>query len=110
MALLDEVGMSARAHHRPGQLSGGERQRVGLARALMGAPSILLADEPTSALDHERGHEIVALLADETHRRGIATMMVTHDTSLIELSDRVVTMQDGRLLPRPPVDAARPVP
>jgi len=95
--LLTSVGMGHRLGHRPHQLSGGERQRVGIARALMGRPALLLADEPTSALDHRRGDEIVRLLADETHRRGVASIMVTHDSAMLGHVDRVVTMEDGRL-------------
>jgi len=95
--LLDDVGMGHRADRRPHQLSGGERQRVGIARALMGEPSLLLVDEPTSALDHERGREIVELLAREAHDRGVATVMVTHDTAMLGSVDRVLTMADGRL-------------
>ena len=97
--LLGEVGMAERADRRPHQLSGGERQRVGIARALMTEPALLLVDEPTSALDHARGHEIVSLLARETHEHGVATVMVTHDRAMLEHADRVVAMEDGRLGP-----------
>lgn len=96
-ALLDEVGVGHRADRRPHQLSGGERQRVGIARALMAAPEVVLADEPTSALDHERGTEVVQLLARESHERGVATVMVTHDPVMLSWVDRVFTMEDGRL-------------
>ncbi|MEZ5144715.1 MAG: ABC transporter ATP-binding protein [Acidimicrobiales bacterium] len=96
-ALLDEVDMGHRADRRPHQLSGGERQRVGIARALMAEPAVLLVDEPTSALDHQRGAEIVELLARETHDRGVATVMVTHDTAMLDRVDRVLRMEDGRL-------------
>lgn len=99
LALLDEVGLAAKAGRRPGQLSGGERQRVGIARALMADPAVLLVDEPTSALDHQRAIDIVSLLVEETHRHRIATLMVTHDRSLARLADRVVEMRDGRLEP-----------
>ncbi len=97
LALLDEVGLAAKAGRRPGQLSGGERQRVGIARALMAEPAVLLVDEPTSALDHQRAVDIVSLLVDETHRYRIATLMVTHDRSVARFADRVVEMRDGRL-------------
>lgn len=95
--LLDVVGLGPKADRRPGQLSGGERQRVGIARALITRPEVLLVDEPTSALDHERALDVVTLLRDLTHDREIATIMVTHDLSIIDLADRVVTMLDGRL-------------
>ena len=88
-----------RADRRPHQLSGGERQRVGIARALMAEPAVLLVDEPTSALDHQRGGEIVELLARETHDRQVATVMVTHDTAVLHQVDRVLRMEDGRLGP-----------
>ncbi|MBO3743877.1 ABC transporter ATP-binding protein [Actinoplanes flavus] len=94
---LADVGMAGKAHRRPHQLSGGERQRVGIARALMGGPSLLLADEPTAALDRARSHEVVELLARETRRAGVATVMVTHDTDVLRHCDRVVEMVDGKL-------------
>lgn len=95
--LLEEVGMGDKANRRPHQLSGGERQRVGIARALMGRPAVLLVDEPTAALDRARSHEIVRLLAQETKRSDVATMMVTHDHDVLEYCDRTVRMTDGRL-------------
>ena len=97
LALLDEVGLADKAGRRPGQLSGGERQRVGIARALMAEPAVLLVDEPTSALDHQRATDIVTLLRDETRRHQSATLMVTHDRSVARLADRVIEMRDGRL-------------
>lgn len=97
--LLESVGMSHRADRRPGRLSGGERQRVGIARALMGRPSLLLVDEPTAALDRKRSHEVVELLAKETHEVGVATIMVTHDHDVLQHCDRVLEMVDGKLRP-----------
>ena len=97
--LLASVGMDHRADRRPGQLSGGERQRVGIARALMAGPSLLLVDEPTAALDRKRSHEVVELLAKETHASGVATIMVTHDHEVLRHCDRVLEMVDGRLRP-----------
>lgn len=97
--LLADVGMSHRASSRPGKLSGGERQRVGIARALVGGPDLLLVDEPTAALDRSRSHEIVQLLADESHAQGVATVMVTHDLEMLSHCDRVLEMSDGRLAP-----------
>lgn len=98
--LLEAVGMSHRANHRPATLSGGERQRIGIARALVGGPKLLLVDEPTAALDRHRSHEIVALLAEECHQIGVAGVMVTHDQDVLEHCDRIYEMVDGRLTPR----------
>lgn len=95
--LLEAVGMTHRAGKRPGKLSGGERQRVGIARALIGDPSVLLVDEPTAALDRRRSHDIVELLARETHTSGVATVIVTHDHEVLSHCDRVLEMIDGRL-------------
>jgi len=97
--LLAAVGMSHRAGHRPGQLSGGERQRVGIARALVNSPSLLLVDEPTAALDRARSHDVVRLLAEQAHASGVAVVMVTHDHDVLEHCDRVLEMIDGRLSP-----------
>lgn len=96
-ALLASVGMEHRAGHRPGELSGGERQRVGIARALVNDPTLLLVDEPTAALDRRRSHEVVRLLADRAHDSGVAVVMVTHDRDVLEHCDRILEMVDGRL-------------
>jgi putative ABC transport system ATP-binding protein len=96
-SLLDAVGLTSRAGHRPGQLSGGERQRAGIARALMNEPEILLADEPTSALDRARGLAVVELLAQQARERDVAVLMVTHDSAMLGVADRVLTMRDGWL-------------
>lgn len=97
MGLLERVGLADKAQRRPARLSGGERQRVGVARALMGAPDLLLIDEPTSALDHDRGGAIVALLREVTREQSLATVMVTHDLQHLHLVDRTVSIHDGRL-------------
>lgn len=97
--LLDDLGIGHRAHHRPNRMSSGEQQRVGLARALMSDPTVLLADEPTGALDYNRSREVVQLLADLTHERQIATVLVTHNLELTGYADRVMAMRDGRLTP-----------
>ncbi|WP_341719388.1 ABC transporter ATP-binding protein [Micromonospora sp. FIMYZ51] len=96
--LLAEVGMSHKADRRPHQLSGGERQRVGIARALVTRPQVLLVDEPTAALDRQRSQDVVALLAREAHDHGVATVMVTHDHEVLHHCDRVLEMIDGRLM------------
>ena len=95
--LLDAVGMGHKLKSRPDQLSGGERQRVGIARALVTKPTLLLVDEPTAALDRQRSQDVVELLAKETHGHGVATVMVTHDHDVLHHCDRVVEMVDGRL-------------
>lgn len=97
LALLDEVGMTHRADRRPDQLSGGERQRVGIARALMGAPQIMLVDEPTSMLDHKRGRAIVELLAARCRDHNVAALMVTHDPGMLDSANSVMHISDGRL-------------
>ncbi|GAB3528577.1 ABC transporter ATP-binding protein [Arthrobacter monumenti] len=97
LEMLDVVGLTSSANRRPHQLSGGQRQRVNIARALMGSPSVLLVDEPTAALDHDRSDSIVRLLCQITREFHVATVMVTHDTEFVALTDTVATMRDGRL-------------
>lgn len=97
LPLLEAVGMAHRAKHRPGQLSGGERQRVGIARALVTKPAVMLLDEPTAALDSARSHEVVNLLALRARDMGIATVMVTHDHGMLEQCDAIYEMNDGTL-------------
>ncbi|MCH8570269.1 ABC transporter ATP-binding protein [Nesterenkonia sp. AY15] len=96
--LLDLVGLASVANRRPHQLSGGQRQRVNIARALMGRPSVMLVDEPTSALDHERARSILELLVSTTRQFNTATVIVTHDAQMATLTDRTVTIRDGRLI------------
>jgi putative ABC transport system ATP-binding protein len=95
--LLERVGLAARSNHRPDQLSGGEMQRVAIARALMMDPPIVLADEPTGNLDSTTGVTILELIrgAVESHR---TVILVTHDSSVARVGDRVITMADGRLV------------
>lgn len=95
--LLEAVGMAHKAGNRPGTLSGGERQRVGIARALVGDPDLLLVDEPTAALDQQRSLEIVKLLASQAHDHGVGAVMVTHDHDILGHCDHVYEMVDGRL-------------
>ena len=94
--LLDYVGLSARADHRPAQLSGGEMQRVAIARALANSPRLLLADEPTGELDRSTGEQIATLL-DRVNADGTALVIVTHDDDLASRARRVLTMSDGRI-------------
>ncbi|MCC3291039.1 MULTISPECIES: ABC transporter ATP-binding protein [unclassified Arthrobacter] len=101
--LLELVGLSQSvAARRPHQLSGGQRQRVNIARALMGSPSLLLVDEPTAALDHDRSEAIVRLLVAVTREFDLGTVMVTHDTEFVPLTDDVAAMRDGRLIEHDP--------
>lgn len=96
-ALLDEVDMGHRADRRPDQMSGGERQRVGIARALVTEPELLLVDEPTSMLDHNRGHAIVELLSARCRDHNVATLMVTHDRGMLDVASTVMQISDGCL-------------
>jgi putative ABC transport system ATP-binding protein len=95
--LLEYVGLSARADHRPSQLSGGEMQRVAIARSLANRPSLLLADEPTGELDQDTGTQIAALL-DRVNADNTALVIVTHDSTLAGRARRVIQMRDGRVL------------
>lgn len=95
--LLATVGLEGLGDRKMQQLSGGQRQRVGIARALMGEPSLILADEPTAALDSDRSHEIVALLRRLVQERDIACGFVTHEAELISSADEVVRVADGKV-------------
>jgi putative ABC transport system ATP-binding protein len=94
--LLEYVGLSARAHHRPSQLSGGEAQRVAIARALANRPRLLLADEPTGELDQATGQQIVGLF-ERVHADGTTVVVVTHDPAIARRTARTLWMRDGRL-------------
>ena len=97
-ALLKEVGLGARLSHKPGQLSGGEQQRVAIARALIMSPQLLLADEPTGNLDSRTSDDIYRLLQQLHRERGLTMVIVTHNEGLAQRLDRVVHMEDGRLV------------
>lgn len=95
---LDEVGLGPRRAAYPANLSGGQKQRVSIARALVSRPRLILADEPTSALDSKTGHEVIDILVRLAREQGCAILMVTHDTRIADMSDRVTTMEDGRII------------
>jgi putative ABC transport system ATP-binding protein len=95
--ILGAVGLSERVDYLPQHLSGGQKQRVAIARALVRKPKIVLADEPTAALDKESGREVVDLLYQLAKRQGCAILLVTHDNRILDIADRILTMEDGRL-------------
>ena len=96
--LLDEVGLSDRAHHYPSQLSGGEQQRIAIARALANDPPLLLADEPTGNLDTATGHTIIELLLSINRARNTTLVLVTHDLELARLTQRILRLRSGHVI------------
>lgn len=95
--LLEMLGVSARASHKPAQLSGGEKQRVAIARALVNSPGIVFADEPTGSLDTANRDEIMRLIANLRDSTGTAFVIVTHDATLAAMADRTASMTDGKI-------------
>lgn len=96
--LLDRVGLGEKLRTRPADLSGGQKQRVAIARALAGEPRIILADEPTAALDSVSGRIVMDLLQELAHEQGRAVVVVTHDNRIFDYADRIVHIEDGRIV------------
>ncbi len=97
LQLLEQVGLGERHSHKPFELSGGQQQRVAIARALANDPAIILADEPTGTLDLTTGEEIIALLKRLSRERQVTVISATHDIKMLNVSDRVVWIRDGRI-------------
>lgn len=95
--LLEMMGLAGRRDHKPGQLSGGEQQRVAIARAVAKNPKILLCDEPTGALDYHTGKQVLRILQDMSRKRGATVVIVTHNSAIAPIADRVIRMHDARV-------------
>jgi len=97
LEVLDAVGLGARANHLPRELSGGQKQRVAIARALSTRPRIILADEPTASLDRQSGRDVVDLIRGLAREQGVTVVLVTHDNRILDIADRIVHLEDGRI-------------
>lgn len=95
--MLEAVGLGSRLDHFPSQMSGGQKQRVAIARALAARPRIILADEPTASLDKQSGRDVVTLMHDLAKREGVTVLLVTHDNRILDVADRIIHLEDGRL-------------
>jgi len=95
--LLQRVGLGDRLYHKPGELSGGQQQRVAIARALANDPAIILADEPTANLDMKTGLEIIGVMRELNQEKGVTVITATHDLKMIDVSDRIVYLRDGKV-------------
>jgi putative ABC transport system ATP-binding protein len=98
MEVLSAVGLADHAVKRQDQLSGGQKQRAAVARALVAGPALLLADEPTAALDSQTGREVIELMQRLAQDRGMTALMVTHDNRILDIADRIIEMEDGRIV------------
>ncbi|MGB2924856.1 MAG: DevA family ABC transporter ATP-binding protein [Limnothrix sp.] len=97
-AMLEHVGLGDRLNYYPDDLSGGQKQRVAIARALVSRPKLVLADEPTAALDSKSGRDVVTLMQTLAKEQGCTILMVTHDNRILDVADRIVHMEDGKLM------------
>ena len=107
-AALEQVGLGDKWRHRPMELSGGQQQRVSIARALVGKPSVILADEPTGALDSRTGREVLEMLQD-LHGQGHTVVLITHDNSIAVQAQRIIRLEDGRVVYDGPASAPEAV-
>jgi putative ABC transport system ATP-binding protein len=96
--ILETVGLGDHLHYYPDDLSGGQKQRVAIARALVSYPQLVLADEPTAALDSKSGRDVVELMQTLAREQGCTILLVTHDNRILDIADRIVNMEDGRLI------------
>ena len=96
--MLERVGLGERLGNVPAQLSGGEQQRVSIARALAKNPKLLLCDEPTGALDYNTGKQILKLLQDTSRETGMTVIVITHNSAITPMADRVISMKSGRVV------------
>ena len=96
---LERVGLGKRLRHKPGELSGGQQQRVAVARAIAAQPPVILADEPTGNLDSATSDEVLALLGESSRRFHQTIVMITHNEALAQLCDRIIRIEDGRIVP-----------
>ena len=98
VSMLEQVGLGDRINYYPENLSGGQKQRVAIARALVSSPKILLADEPTAALDKKSGRDVVELMQALAKEQHCTILLVTHDNRILDIADRIIYMEDGRLV------------
>ncbi|BDA72557.1 DevA like ABC transporter ATPase component [Calothrix sp. PCC 7716] len=101
VAILEAVGLADRVDYYPEKLSGGQKQRVAIARALVAQPKLVLADEPTASLDSKTGRDVVDIIQRLAKEENCTVLLVTHDTRILDIADRIVNMEDGKLLTAP---------